>query len=117
MQARAGDSANWQSALGTWRQRSASARFWLIATCQLPTLISPLESEFVFLHVDADAAKGDALHLQAESLFASTFARELDRSSGPYDALPWQTGNLTKNADHLARGPGPACGSGYRSIG
>jgi hypothetical protein len=71
----------------------------------------------MFLHIDADAAKRDALHLQAESLFGSIFARELDRSSGSHDALPWQTGNLTKNADHLARGSRPACGSGYCSIG
>ena len=87
----------------------------LNADCE--PLTAPLEAEFVFFHIDADAAEGDAFHLKAESLLGSVLAGELDGSAGADDALPRQAGNLTKNADNLARRSGPTGGTGDRSVG
>jgi len=71
----------------------------------------------VLFHIDASAAEGDAFHLQTEPLLGSVFAGKFDGSAGADDALPRQAGNLTKNADNLARRSGPTGGTGDRSVG
>lgn len=63
------------------------------------------------LHVDADTAKGDALHLQTESLFGRAFAWYFDGSAGAHDAMPRQPGDLPQDAHDLAGRARPPCGS------
>jgi hypothetical protein len=80
-------------------------------------LVASLKAKFVFFHINASTAEGDAFHLQAKPLFRSTFAGEFDRPSGTDDALPGQARNLTENANDLACGSGRTGGSSDRSVG
>ncbi len=71
----------------------------------------------VQLHVHSDSAKGDAFHLQAESLLSRRFAGTLDRAAGTDDPVPGQSGNLPQDANDLPGRAGPTCCFGHRAVG
>jgi len=67
-------------------------------------------------HIHARAPEGDAFHPQAESLLSGIFAGQLNRSAGPYNAMPGQAVNLLQQPHHLPGSAWPTGGAGYRSI-
>ena len=60
------------------------------------------------LHIHAQAAKSDALHLQPESLLGPIFAAQLDRATRPQYPIPRQPVNLPQDGDNLPRGARPS---------
>jgi hypothetical protein len=67
-------------------------------------------------HVHSDAAKGNALHAQPESLLSGIFPTQFDRAPGTDDAMPRQPVNLLQDTHDLARRAGPPSCAGHRSI-
>lgn len=73
--------------------------------------------EFVEFHIHSPAAKLDAFGFQAETLFETGFATELDLSPRTENALPRETDGAAQDADDLARGSGMTGGTGNRTVG
>ena len=76
------------------------------------------EGVFVQLHIDAIAGEDNAFELEPCALLAGGRSRQLDRTTGAYDALP---GKLIRRIGAQQPGygavvPGVACGGGYPAV-
>ena len=69
------------------------------------------------VHIHAPAAKSDAFHFQPEPLLEPVLARYADGSSRSEHAVPRQSMERMKRANHLPRGSGESGCGGDLSIG
>jgi hypothetical protein len=77
------------------------------------------EGVLVKVHVYAPATELHALHGEAEALFGSGFAFELDLAAGAYYALPGESLQrcVAEEACDCSMVERVACGSGYFAVG
>jgi hypothetical protein len=72
----------------------------------------------VDIHVDASAAKLNALHLKPKPLFRRRFAAQLDLAAGANDALPWKSlkRSIAQQPRHCPMVKRVACGCGNLAV-
>lgn len=70
----------------------------------------------MLFHIDAAAAKGDALRFKPESLFQAGFTTQLDLSARAEHALPGKTKRSTEYANNLPRSARMSGSARHRAI-